>query len=114
MQTYKSEKALPSFIRNQTKSPERGKWDRRGALGKENFKIIRRLGEGKFGVVNLAREVYTGMIVALKVMDKKKILQDNLLVQFIRELKIQSFLDHPNIIKTYGYFADEDNFYTVL
>jgi serine/threonine protein kinase len=65
-------------------------------------------------VVNLAREVYTGMIVALKVMDKKKILQDNLLVQFIRELKIQSFLDHPNIIRAYGYFADEDNFYTVL
>jgi serine/threonine protein kinase len=57
-------------------------------------------------VVNLAREIYTGMIVALKVMDKKKIIQDNLLVQFTRELKIQSFLDHPNIIKTYGYFAD--------
>lgn len=54
------------------------------------------------------------MIVALKVMDKKKILQDNLLVQFIRELKIQSFLDHPNIIRAYGYFADEENFYTVL
>jgi aurora kinase len=54
------------------------------------------------------------MIVALKVMNKKKIMQDNLLVQFIRELKIQSFLDHPNIIKTFAYFADEDNFYTVL
>jgi aurora kinase len=54
------------------------------------------------------------MIVALKVVDKKKIIKDNLLVQFIRELKIQSFLDHPNIIKTYGYFVDEENFYTVL
>lgn len=54
------------------------------------------------------------MIVALKVMEKKKIIQDNLLVQFIRELKIQTFLDHPNIIKTYGFFADEDYFYTVL
>ncbi len=54
------------------------------------------------------------MIVALKVMDKKKIIQDNLLVQFIRQLKIQSFLDHPNIIKTYGYFADQEHFYTVL
>jgi serine/threonine protein kinase len=50
--------------------------------------------------------VNSGMIVALKVMDKKKIIQDNLLTQFIRELKIQSFLDHPNIIKTYGFFAD--------
>ena len=35
-------------------------------------------------------------------------------MQFVRELKIQSFLEHPNIIKTYGYFADEEFFYTVL
>lgn len=35
-------------------------------------------------------------------------------MQFIRELKIQSFLDHPNIIKNYGYFSDEDNFYTIM
>lgn len=54
------------------------------------------------------------MIVALKSMDKKGILKDNLLVQFIRELKIQSFLDHPNIIKNYGYFSDEENFYTIM
>ena len=26
LHSYKSEKALPSFLRNQTKSPERGKW----------------------------------------------------------------------------------------
>jgi aurora kinase len=54
------------------------------------------------------------MLVALKMMDKRKIIQDNLLVQFIRELKIQTFLDHPNIIKTYAFFADEEFFYTVL
>lgn len=47
------------------------------------------------------------MIVALKAMDKKNIVKDNLLVQFLRELKIQSFLDHPNIIKVLGYFSDE-------
>lgn len=62
----------------------------------------------------MAKEIYTGMIVALKSMDKKGILKDNLLVQFIRELKIQSFLDHPNIIKNYGYFSDEENFYTIM
>ena len=46
------------------------------------------------------------MIVALKVVEKKRIIQDSFLVQFIRELKIQSFLEHPNIIKIYGYFHD--------
>lgn len=54
LQTYKSEKALPSFLRNQTKSPERLKIERKG-LSKDSFKIIKRLGEGKFGTVSLAR-----------------------------------------------------------
>jgi serine/threonine protein kinase len=35
-------------------------------LGKENFKFIKKLGEGKFGSVYLAREMMTGMIVGLK------------------------------------------------
>jgi serine/threonine protein kinase len=34
--------------------------------------------------------------------------------QFIRELKIQKFLEHPNIIKIYGLFCDEDNIYIIL
>lgn len=46
------------------------------------------------------------MIVGLKVVEKKRIIKDSFMVQFIRELKIQSFLDHPNIIKVYGYFHD--------
>lgn len=54
------------------------------------------------------------MIVGLKVVEKKRIVRDNFLVQFLRELKIQSFLDHPNIIKIYGYFHDEEHFYIVM
>jgi aurora kinase, other len=72
------------------------------------------LGEGKFGSVFLAREIWTGMIVGLKMIEKKRIIRDNFLVQFIRELKIQSFLDHSNIIKVYGYFSDEEHFYIIL
>lgn len=43
--THRSEKALPSFLRNQTKSPEKVKLpEKKGGLCKENFKIIKRLG----------------------------------------------------------------------
>ena len=31
-----------------------------------------------------------------------------------REISILKKLDHPNIIKNYGYFSDEDNFYTIM
>ena len=36
------------------------------------------------------------------------------MTQFIRQLKIQMFLDHPNIIKIYGCFSDEQNIYIIL
>lgn len=109
---HKSERTFPSFLRNQTKSPP--KFKKREGLSRDCFKVIRRLGEGKFGSVYLARELWTGMIVGLKVIEKKRIIRDNFMVQFIRELKIQSFLDHPNIIKVYGCFSDEEHFYIIM
>ena len=36
------------------------------------------------------------------------------MVQFIREMKIQTFLDHPNIIKNSGFFSYEENIYTIM
>jgi len=53
-------------------------------------------------------------MVGLKVVEKRRIIKDNFMTQFIRELKIQKFLEHPNIIKIYGLFADEDNIYIIL
>jgi hypothetical protein len=37
-----------------------------------------------------------------------------LLEQFIREIKIQSMLNHPNIISLYSFFADDTHFYTLM
>ena len=45
----------------------------------EDFRIIKKLGEGKFGKVFLVRDLATGFILALKVVEKKKIIEDNLL-----------------------------------
>lgn len=35
-------------------------------------------------------------------------------LQLAREIKIQSFLNHPNIVKLYGWFAEEDQVYLIL
>ena len=33
--------------------------------------------------------------------------------QLIMEIKIQSYINHPNIAKLYHYFADDKNFYLI-
>jgi calcium-dependent protein kinase len=34
--------------------------------------------------------------------------------QLIREVKIQSYLDHPNIVQLYAFFSDEEHLYLIL
>ena len=34
--------------------------------------------------------------------------------QLIYEIKIQSFLDHPNIVKLYAFFSDQEHIYLVM
>jgi aurora kinase len=53
-------------------------------------------------------------VCALKKIPKEIIKEENILNQLTRELKIQMFLDHPNIIKLYSFFHDEDNIYLLL
>lgn len=37
-----------------------------------------------------------------------------MLDQFIQEIKIQQFLNHPNLVRIYGYFADTEHFYMLI
>lgn len=80
----------------------------------ENFELIKNLGRGRFGDVFLAREKKTNFIVALKIISKKEASRLNGEKLIVREIKIQSFLDHKNIIKLYGFFHDDDKIYLIL
>lgn len=47
-----------------------------------------------------------------------KIIKKNKLItlyknQFIREIELLKNLDHPNILKIYEFYEDEDNFYLI-
>jgi aurora kinase len=50
----------------------------------------------------------------MKTVPKSIIREENIINQFIREVKIQSCLDHPNVAKLYGFFEDRDNIYLLL
>ncbi|KAK3235266.1 Phosphatidylinositol:ceramide phosphoinositol transferase (IPC synthase) [Cymbomonas tetramitiformis] len=79
-----------------------------------DFDIGKPLGRGKFGNVYLAREKSSKYIVALKVLFKNQLQQSNVEHQLRREIEIQSHLRHPNILRLYGYFYDQNRVYLIL
>lgn len=45
---------------------------------------------------------------------KKKDLDDKLKSQLIQEIKIQMFMNHPNIVKLYTFFTDEEHIFLLM
>ena len=50
----------------------------------------------------------------MKILEKKKMIEENYSSQIIREIKIQSFTQHPNIVPLYGLFDDPQNIYILI
>ena len=80
----------------------------------EDFQKIKFLGEGKFGQVFLALHKKSNCLFAIKKIKKKTIVQNDLINQFTMEIKLQLYLDHPNILKLYNIFDDEEHIYLLL
>ncbi|XP_044730330.1 aurora kinase C-like [Chrysoperla carnea] len=79
-----------------------------------DFDIGSALGKGKFGRVYLAREKNTKYIVALKTLFKSELSKNNVEKQVLREIEIQSYLKHPNILRFHTWFHDDRRIYLVL
>ena len=45
---------------------------------------------------------------------KNKLIEYNIVDQFIKEIKLHSSMDHPNIVRFYGFFEEKDSLYMVL
>jgi aurora kinase A len=54
------------------------------------------------------------MLVALKTITKATIKKESCNEQLLREIKIQSYLQHVNIVRLYGTFSDKESVYLVL
>lgn len=72
------------------------------------------MGKGKFGSVYMVKHKQTGFLAALKIIKKRQIVEEKLVTQLVRELKIHAYLSHPNIIDFYGFFEDRENVYILL
>jgi eukaryotic-like serine/threonine-protein kinase len=82
-----------------------------------NYQITSELAQGGMGAVyrgrhlHLPREVVVKSVLlgAFSPSD-----QAHLRARFRREAFVQSQLDHPNIVRVYEFFADEDDYYLVM
>ena len=80
----------------------------------EEFSLGKTLGEGKFGVVTMARHKKTNTLIALKKIPKAMIKSHMMVEQLTLEIRLQSCLNHKNILTMYGFFDDPAHFYIVL
>jgi hypothetical protein len=81
----------------------------------DHFKKLKFLGEGRFGQVHLVVHKETQLLFALKQIKKDTIGRSQKMAdQFLMEIKMQFFFEHPNILKLYGIFSDDENIYLIL
>ncbi|KAL4235304.1 hypothetical protein ACF0H5_006939 [Mactra antiquata] len=71
------------------------------------------IGEGHFAVVKLARHVFTGEKVAVKVIDKTK-LDDVSKAHLFQEVRCMKLVQHPNVVRLYEVIDTQTKLYLIL
>ncbi|KAK2530039.1 hypothetical protein Q9233_006424 [Columba guinea] len=71
------------------------------------------LGKGHFAVVKLARHVFTGQRVAVKVIDKSK-LAGEAAGQLLQEVRCMKLVQHPNVVRLYEVIDTHAKLYLIL
>lgn len=74
----------------------------------------RLLGQGTFAKVYYARNIKTGQSVAIKVIDKEKVLRVGLMNQIKREISVMKLVRHPNIVHLYEVMATKTKIYFIM
>ena len=72
------------------------------------------IGVGGFGKVYKVRHKVSKNVFAIKVINKKKILEHDLVEQIKLEVRIMYKLNHDYILKLFNHYEDDDNFYLIL
>lgn len=79
-----------------------------------DFIVTKSLGKGSFGKVELVTHKVTGGVYAIKSIDKRDKNNQEGKPYFRREIEIMYKVHHPNIVKLYSHFEDDEFCYFVM
>ena len=72
------------------------------------------IGEGTFGKVRLATQIKIGEKLAIKIINKKKIVKNSDIIRVKKEISILKKIRHKNIIQIYEVMESAQNIYIVM
>jgi len=75
------------------------------------YRVLHKIGEGGMGAVYKAQQISTGKNVAIKVVSRHLMENPAIIRRFQREVKLQSKLEHPNIVTVIDFSQTQDGHY---
>ncbi|KAH9603917.1 hypothetical protein KSS87_018001 [Heliosperma pusillum] len=78
------------------------------------YELGRTIGEGTFAKVRFARNSETGDPVAIKILDKEKVLKNKMAEQIRREIATMKRIKHPNVVRLFEVMGSKTKIYIVL
>ena len=94
---------------NYSVSPNSSKYKKIG-----NYIILKTIGSGTFSTVKLGLHLPTKQKVAIKILDKSRIKDENDIKRISREIHILSKLYHPNIAQLYETIWSDKHIYIIM
>ena len=79
-----------------------------------DFQITKELGAGSFGHVYLVSHKTTKAQYAIKAIDKRNKANQSEKPYFRREIEVMYKIHHPNVVKLYGHFEDNNYCYFIM
>lgn len=88
--------------------------EKKGVILMHRYELGRMLGQGTFAKVYHGRNLKTGQSVAIKMIDKEKVLKVGLIDQIKREISVMRIVRHPNVVQLYEVMASKAKIYFVM
>ncbi|KAL4395066.1 hypothetical protein AHAS_Ahas02G0214800 [Arachis hypogaea] len=88
--------------------------EEKGGVLMQRYELGRLLGQGNFAKVYHGRSLITGISVAIKIVDKEKVLKVGMIDQIKREISVMRLIRHPHVVELYEVMATKTKIYFIM